>query len=192
MTKPIQLTDILKKINDNIEGNTVKIKTIVEVFENRGYGPLLLAPALITLLPTGGIPGVPTLAAIMIIIFAFQIIIGKKSPWLPKKLKEKTIEVEKLNRTIKKITPYTKKIDQYIKPRMEQLTTENAIKIISVFCIGLALCQPLLEFMPFVAAIPAFSIAIFAVGISAHDGLLILMALTTSVMSCGALVYWFI
>ena len=45
-------------------GDTTSLGEVIERFEDRGFGPLLLMPALIALLPTGAIPGVPTLCGI--------------------------------------------------------------------------------------------------------------------------------
>lgn len=51
------LVDLLNQMEDEQEGKT-RLGDVIARFEDRGFGPLLLMPALIALLPTGAIPGV--------------------------------------------------------------------------------------------------------------------------------------
>ena len=62
------LTDILVKLADEPDGDELSLVSVVETMQGRGFGPLLLAPTLMVLLPTGAIPGVPTLSALLILV----------------------------------------------------------------------------------------------------------------------------
>ena len=77
------LTDILVKLADEPDGSELSLVSVVETMQGRGFGPLLLAPTLMVLLPTGAIPGVPTLGALLIVLVAGQLVAGKRTPWVP-------------------------------------------------------------------------------------------------------------
>ncbi|WP_339927585.1 exopolysaccharide biosynthesis protein, partial [uncultured Cobetia sp.] len=57
------LTGLLEELDREIEGD-ISLGDILEHFNSRGFGPLLVLPALLVLLPTGAIPGVPTTCAL--------------------------------------------------------------------------------------------------------------------------------
>ena len=63
------LTGLLEELDREIEGD-ISLGDILEHFNSRGFGPLLVLPALLVLLPTGAIPGVPTTCALFIVLTA--------------------------------------------------------------------------------------------------------------------------
>ena len=85
MESRISLTQLLEKLDDANDGRTIHLQDVVDTFQSRGFGPLVTLPALLALLPTGGVPGVPTLCAIFIALIAVQQLFGRQSPWLPRK-----------------------------------------------------------------------------------------------------------
>ena len=86
------LTDILVKLADEPDGSELSLVSVVETMQGRGFGPLLLAPTLMVLLPTGAIPGVPTLSALLIMLVAGQLVFGKRAPWVPGRLRQMSFE----------------------------------------------------------------------------------------------------
>ena len=86
------LTDILVKLADEPDGSELSLVSVVETMQGRGFGPLLLAPTLMVLLPTGAITGVPTLSALLIMLVAGQLVFGKRAPWVPGRLRQMSFE----------------------------------------------------------------------------------------------------
>ncbi|QJX02492.1 hypothetical protein HML84_13100 [Alcanivorax sp. IO_7] len=56
------LTDILRELAEWPDGGRISLVSVVDTMQGRGFGPLLLAPALLVVLPTGAIPGCPPCA----------------------------------------------------------------------------------------------------------------------------------
>ena len=56
MSERLQLTDILETLDRQVEDDKITLQDIVDTFNSRGFGPVVLLPALIALLPTGGVP----------------------------------------------------------------------------------------------------------------------------------------
>lgn len=190
MSNSMGLTDVLNEIDDDSGGDELKVREVVSALETRGYGPLMLAPAMLTVLPTGGIPGVPTVTAILVLFIAAQIVIGKETPWIPQKLSQRSIKRQKFEDARKKAEPYTKKFDQILKPRLKQLVSSTGTRIVAGICILLACLLPPLEVVPFAAIIPASAIAILSVGISANDGLVIIAGMIAAIFGLMAAGYW--
>ena len=185
MPEKTNLTGILDKIHEESEGDEIAIENVVSSLKYRGYGPLLLVPAIFNLLPTGAIPGVPSLMGIIIIFISTQMIIGKKYPLIPKRLREVKVKREKFEKSRKFLSPYTKKIDRFLKPRFRFLTSDISSRFIGLSCATLGMSMPALGLIPLAADIPAFVVALYALGLSTRDGIVIMIAM---VANTGALV----
>ncbi|MFE8073142.1 exopolysaccharide biosynthesis protein [Marinobacteraceae bacterium S3BR75-40.1] len=85
------LTEVLDTIDQRIDGGSMSMGEMLNLFRYKGYGPLLLVPTVIVVLPTGAIPGVPTACGLIIALVALQIVLGKPSPWIPRRLREVSI-----------------------------------------------------------------------------------------------------
>ena len=164
------LTGTLEAIEENTEGDKIDVGTLVSSLNARGFGPLLIGPSLIVILPTGAIPGMPSICALMLIFVSVQIMVGRKNPWLPSRLKDISFSRETFINVISKSKPYTKKIDKFIYPRLEILTSDKLIPLIALLSIVLSVAVSILGFIPFLAALPALGILMLGVGLTAHDG----------------------
>ena len=166
------VSSILGNISKDGEKD-VSLGDIVSRFEDRGFGPLLLVPSLIALLPTGAIPGVPTLCGITLFLICIQVALGKSSPWLPKRLTDKKISANKVDSAVEKAEPFVEKTEKLLKPRLTTLSQTPAKNIIAAYCAVAALCMIPLEALPFAVALPASALAITALGMTNRDGLFI-------------------
>lgn len=189
MAAAMNLTAVLDHLDDKAGGQTITIDQIIQSFEERGYGPLLLSLALLELLPTGAIPGVPTLVAILVVLIAGQLLLGRTRPWVPGKLGAKGFSHEKFKAGREKLRPFTSKCDRFIKPRFPMLTTGLMNRLVAGICIVLALSLPPLELIPFASSAPAFAIALLAMGLSAKDGLFVLLGMLAALSAFGFAAY---
>ncbi|MCM2971463.1 MULTISPECIES: exopolysaccharide biosynthesis protein [Larsenimonas] len=180
MAQRIELTGLLETLDDNVEGDETSLGDILEIFEGRGFGPLITIPALIAWLPTGAVPGIPSCCGIFIALMAIQLAMGKKSPWLPTRLKERSISRETLQKTIKKIKPFTRKVDKLLKPRCQWAASTGVLRVLAVFIALLGAAMIPLELLPFAAAVPGFTLTLIGLGIVAQDGVAILGGLAVA------------
>ncbi len=172
MPQSTSMTDALNTIKDETNGDDITVGDITNALQNRGFGALLIAPALITILPTGMIPGIPAICGFLIFLIAVQIVIGKDRPWLPHKFKQISFSRDRYNEAIEKAKPYTQKIDDFFHPRFEFLTQDTAQRVIALFCVFLSIAMIVIGFIPFAPALFAAAILLFGLGLSVHDGLL--------------------
>lgn len=181
------IADLLDEIYDENSDKT-SLGKVIERFENRGFGPLLLVPALVALLPTGAIPGVPTICGITLFFICIQVAIGQKSPWLPRTLKEKEVDSDKLESAIDKAKPYVRKTEKLLKPRLTFLSDTPAKNVVAAYCAIAALCMIPLEALPFAVALPAFALCITALGMTNRDGVFLTIGMTLQ-LGTGYLVF---
>jgi len=181
------IADLLDEIYDENSDKT-SLGKVIERFEDRGFGPLLLVPALVALLPTGAIPGVPTICGITLFFICIQVAIGQKSPWLPRTLKEKEVDSDKLESAIDKAKPYVRKTEKLLKPRLTFLSDTPAKNVVAAYCAIAALCMIPLEALPFAVALPAFALCITALGMTNRDGVFLTIGMTLQ-LGTGYLVF---
>ncbi|MEX2642337.1 MAG: exopolysaccharide biosynthesis protein [Acetobacterales bacterium] len=181
---------------DTIEGvaeehGEVSVGDVLEGLGSRSYGPFLTVPALIALSPVGGIPGVPTLLALIIILLAAQMVWGRTHFWLPGILSDRRIPSERLRKGLAWMRPVARRMDRWFHGRLEALTGRQAVRVAAAACIVLALAVPPLEVVPFVSSAPMAAIALFGLALLAHDGLLMLVAGVAAAAAAGTAV-WFL
>ncbi len=188
MAERMALTGLLDKLDGAQSGDKIHLQDIVDNFSSRGFGPLLVLPALIAVLPTGAIPGIPSLCGLFIALVAGQLALGKQTPWLPRRLRERGFSHERFHQAVARVRPWTQRFDRLLKPRLQTLASPLARRLVAVFAGLLALSMIPLELLPFAAAIPALAIALLGLGLAAEDGLLIVIGL--AVVALGAFAIW--
>lgn len=182
-----KIIDLLEKLIDETR-DKISVDDVVSSFEERGFGPLILIPALIALLPTGGIPGVPSICGVTLFLICIQIAIGRQHPWLPAVLKNRSITHDKLVKATDKSRPYLRKIERWFTPRYVQLAQSPAKNIIAFCSAVVALSMIPLEAVPFAVLLPALALCLTAIGIMNRDGIIIMAGLILQ-LGTGYLVY---
>ncbi|KAF0675102.1 ExoD protein [Profundibacterium mesophilum KAUST100406-0324] len=169
----------------------VTLGTIVEAIGSRGYGPFLTVPALFEITPIGAIPGVPTLIALIIVLFAVQIAAGRDHLWLPGFVKNRSLESTKIDKAVDKMRPVGRKMDRWLRNRLRVFASDMGVRIAAVAAIALCLTVPPLEIVPFASSAPMIAIAILGLAILVRDGALMLagyaMALGAVAIGIGML-----
>ena len=168
------LADTLQIIKEETEGQKITIGEITEALNHRGFGPMLLIPVVLTILPTGAIPGVPVLCSCLIVLTSGQIICGRHYPWLPKWVKNFSFERKKFLSAMNKTKPIVTVIDHYVSPRLDFFSNDIMQRIIACFCLVLALMIAVVGFVPFMPALISIPILFFALGLSSKDGIMTL------------------
>ncbi|WP_353979177.1 exopolysaccharide biosynthesis protein [Salinicola endophyticus] len=177
MAERLKLTAIFDTLDERVEDDTITLGDIVETFNSRGFGPVVLIPGLIALLPTGGVPGVPSLCGIFIALMAVQLVLGRRAPWLPRRLARRGISHARWHRIAARAKPWTRRIDRLLQPRLTWLLGSLTQRLLALLMTLLGLSMMPLELLPFAAALPALAIVVMALGLTAGDGLMMLAGL---------------
>ncbi|SMQ75775.1 Uncharacterized conserved protein [Devosia lucknowensis] len=167
------LGKLVRKVEERADaGEKVSIGLIREIAGQRAAGPMLLLPALIVVSPLSIIPGLPTMVGLNTVLVAAQVALGREQVWLPKWLTERCISAKHAKKLLKFLGPVSRVADGVVKPRASFLTGALMRRTGAVVCILVGCIMPLLEFIPFTSTWAATVIAIYALSITARDGLL--------------------
>jgi len=172
-----ELTDILDRLEDETDGqDQVEVRNILQAFDGRLHGPIILVPGLLVVTPLGAVPTFPTVLGLLIIIAVSQLVIGIHPPWIPKSLRDRSVEREAMVKSFKKLRPWARWIDRLTEPRLTFLVNGPMLRFWGVVAILLGLSMPPLELIPFACFAPGVAVCLIGLAIVASDGLLALLA----------------
>ncbi|MES1924682.1 exopolysaccharide biosynthesis protein [Salinisphaera sp. T31B1] len=187
MSDATTLTELLKTLESDGEGERLTLGEVLTVIGERGYGPLVLILALIAALPTGAVPGIPSVCGISIALVSAQLVFGKDYPWLPARLRRMSIDRQHYASVADRIMPWTRRLDRLVRPRMGWLTEGVATRVIGLSWVALGACMIPLELLPFAAAAPASAIAMMGLGLTGKDGYWVIAGLVPAAVGV-----WFV
>jgi hypothetical protein len=159
----------------------VHVSDMQDSLGQRSFGPFLFVPAIIEISPIGGVPGVPTMLALIVALFAIQMLFGRDHFWIPGFLSKRSVSGEKLDKGLNKIRPVIRWLDKISRTRLNWAVSQEFLRVLAVLCVLLATSVPPLELLPFASTAPFSAIALFGLGITTQDGLLIVLGLIITV-----------
>lgn len=169
---------VVQNANDKMSVGEIK-----NSLHERGFGVLLAIAALPICLPIPVPPGYTTFFSIPLFIFSVQMMWGMKSPWLPEWITKKEINKKTLQKLIEKATPWLRKIESYLHPRLTYISVHAWERIIGIFAfiftISIALPIPLTNFPP------GWGILIMSLGLLNKDGLTIIVGMIVGTIGVG-------
>lgn len=175
------LEDILEALLDSTEGqDTVETDDLLGAFGSRAFGPLMVAPAALIISPLGAIPALPALLSTVILLVSLQHIVGKRSPWLPRKLRDRAVKRERLERAVRASRPWARRIDRFLTPRLAIVVDPPADRVLAAQAAALAASIYALGFIPFAAMAPASGIALIGLAVATRDGLAAVLSLAST------------
>lgn len=165
------LAGLFDEVLASADGDEVSFGEAVATFRRQAYGPLLLVPSLFALLPIiGAIPGMSVVTATLIILIAAQMLIGRRHPWLPARLRNISMQRHRLEKAVERARPYLDAMDRWTRPRLLFLSEYPFYLLIPIVCIGLALLMYPLALVPWGVTLPALALTILSVGLTIRDG----------------------
>ena len=179
---------ILDQLHEAAEASDeVSIGEVVERFGGRGFGPFLLLPALIEISPIGGIPGLPTVLAAIIILVAAQILFGREHLWLPEFIRRRSVSSDTMRKAARKLRPLARWLDRWFHRRFSLLVSAPFVKTAAAVVILACVSVPFLELVPFASTIPMAVVIAFGLAMTVRDGLLMALAFAGTVAGAWGL-----
>ncbi len=137
---------------------------------NDGLGPAIFVLTLPVLLPLP--PGVSMVMALPILLVAPQILMGRKTLWLPGWLGRRSVKRAELDKLLRRVLPTLERVETAVRPRLGFLTGRSGEMLVGSACtlIGVILVLPI----PFANLLPSWSLCAFSLGLTRRDGLCVL------------------
>ena len=130
-------SELLENVVVVYRNDILTVGEIKNSLYERGFGVLLAIAALPLCLPVPVPPGYTTLFSIPLFILSVQMIIGMQAPWLPPWLEKKEIKRASLEKLVTKASPWLKKIEKRLQPRLTYISVHTWERIIGIFCLCL-------------------------------------------------------
>jgi hypothetical protein len=138
----------------------------------RAWGGLLFLFGAIDLLPLPPLTSI--FFALPILVVSAQMVLGRATPWFPKRLERRGVTKQELGRLVGKMAWIEIRIERVFKPRISTFTGPIATRVIGAVCFLLALVAaipiPLFHFAP------AGAIVLFGLALIYRDGVLVIVA----------------
>lgn len=176
--RPSQI--LISLINEVKEMSEISMERLMEILGRRSFGIAIFILAIPNILFISVIPGLSVLFGIPMLLISIEMCLGLKTPWLPKRLLNKTIPSEKLISFITASLPYIQKSEKFLKPRFLFISSKSGERFVGLLFILLSIT--LMLPIPFSNMILGLLISITALGIVTKDGVAICFGLLLSII----------
>lgn len=148
---------------------------------DRAFCLAILVFSLPNSLPVPGIPGFSTITGLPITFIALQMVMGKTTIWLPRRLANKAFSRQGVANMLAKALPSLTWIEKCLRPRWLPVTSPWGEKVLGLLMIALSLIIALP--IPGGNFLPGFSMSLLALGMLEKDGLFVVASGSFAVSS---------
>ncbi|MEQ8956796.1 MAG: exopolysaccharide biosynthesis protein [Coleofasciculus sp. C2-GNP5-27] len=153
----------------------VRLADILSLAGERIFGFLFVILSLPSALPVPA-PGYSIPFGVIMLILAFQLIIGAKRPWLPRKMMNGRMKLETVQKFVNGGIPWLRRIEAIARPRLAYICTSLTGRVV----IGVAIALMSISMMipiPGTNTLPAIGIFVIGFGLIEDDGVISLAGL---------------
>ncbi|WP_238984429.1 exopolysaccharide biosynthesis protein [Billgrantia kenyensis] len=190
-TEPHNLIELLDTV-EAIETPSGKLRfdDVLEATGRRSFGPLLLLAGMVTLAPViSGIPGVPSLMGFFTFLVCGQLLIGRRTFWLPAWLRNRELSSDKVHKGLGWMHKPSRMIDRLVRHRISFMTGTRGMQLTALACFVLAMAMPPMELVPLTVNIAGVALTLFGLAIMARDGLLSILGFIVTGTSLFTIFY---
>lgn len=166
---------VLRSLLHKAPADEVTLEWLLAELRERSFGLVLLAMAVVALIPGGS-----TVMGVLLIHPALQLIAGRERPSLPRALAARRIAVAPLATGIRRAAAVLERLERFTRPRW-RLSELTAGRIVGG--VVLVLAPTLIWPFPFSHVVPAVVIALLALAYLEKDGLLLWIAVAAAAVS---------
>ncbi|MGB3510039.1 MAG: exopolysaccharide biosynthesis protein [Microcoleaceae cyanobacterium] len=165
---------------DEKRASKVTLGDIIELAGERIFGFLFVIVSLPSALPVPA-PGYSIPFGLLLLLLAIQLIVGSKTPWLPKSWLNHSISLDKVQGVLKSGIPWLQKIELISRPRLSYICTSFVGRIVIGCAIALMAISMMMP-IPLTNTLPAIGIFVTGFGLLDDDGAISLGGLVICLM----------
>ncbi|EHM03438.1 exopolysaccharide synthesis, ExoD [Acetobacteraceae bacterium AT-5844] len=171
---------MLDELLASTPGEQVTLEWFMDRLGDRSFGLVLLLLAFL-----GMLPGVSTIASLLLMVTASQMLLARPHPIFPRSVAKRSFEVRRLARIVGRFLPVLRWFERFVRPRW--VTPLEATKR-TVGGVVLLLAGGLLTPVPLSNIPLALTIALIAFAYLEEDGVLLCAALAVALAGLAATV----
>lgn len=163
------ISERLASLATEAPGERVTLGWILDQLHERAFGLFLLILALPCCIPF--LYGIPQIVSLPLVFVSAQIVLGRRVPWLPEKLRGRAVAVSSLADLAARAGPRLKWLEALSRPRFSVLTRPPMDRVV-----GLALLlfsASIMVPLPATNTVPGFAVVVVAMGLLQRDGVLV-------------------
>jgi len=180
------LSALLREVGAS-DAATISVAELMELFGRRAMGALLLVFGLACTLPLP--PGATTIFGAPLLLLAPQLMLGSGAPWLPQRLRARSIELAQLRKGLPRALRGLEWMEAISRPRLSLVFGTVGDRLIGLVCTLLAMV--LILPIPLGNMLPAASVSVLSLALVQRDGLLAILGYTLAGLSAGVLMLAF-
>ncbi|MDP3740625.1 MAG: exopolysaccharide biosynthesis protein [Hyphomonadaceae bacterium] len=176
-SQPAQnLTGLLDCLVTETSGETVTLGQLMGIVERRSFGAVILLLGLIAVSPLTIVPGATWAVAAATLLFSVQLLFGLKHPMMSRKLFDLKMPRPALETFVKTTRNLAHVADKLTAPRLGFLTRPPFVIGVALVCTIAALVTFPLGLIPLGPVLPGISILLMGIGLTARDGVFLLLS----------------
>lgn len=193
MVSTKRTSEILQAVIDRSGSGSLSVGEFIATLGDRSFGLAILIFALPNSLPIPGIPGFSTITGVPIILLGLQMLLGRRSVWMPRKVSRVRFSGETMSKVLAKALPFVIWLEKYLRPRLHYVCSPYGERLLGLLLAVLAAIISLP--IPLGNFLPGISITLLALGLLERDGLFIsaaaVLSLTTIIFMSTVIVIFF-
>jgi hypothetical protein len=167
---------LLDSLLAETSGESVTLGELMHITERRSFGAVILLLGLVAISPLTIMPGATWLVAAATLLFSIQLFFGARHPVLPKTMLDMKMPRQQLERFVRALRKTAHTADRLTRPRLTFLTRPPFVIGTSLVCIAASLVTFPLGLFPLGPVLPGISILMMGIGLTARDGVFLLIS----------------
>ena len=169
-------TALLNSLVSETSGDEVTLGQLMRIMERRSFGAVILLLGLIAISPLTVVPGATWTVAAATLLFSIQLLFGMRNPWLPKALLDLKMPRDQLQKLARASRKAAHTADKLTSPRLGFLTRPPFVIGVALFCTVAALITFPLGLIPLAPVLPGVAIVLMGIGLTARDGVFLVLS----------------
>jgi hypothetical protein len=169
-------TALLACLVAETSGDTVTLGQLMKIMERRSFGAVILLLGLVAISPLTIVPGGTWAVAAATLLFSAQLLFGMRHPWLPRQLLDLKMPRGELEKFASKSRKMAHTADKLTAPRLRFLTRPPFVIGVAILCMVASLITFPLGLIPLGPVLPGVAILLMGIGLTARDGVFLVLS----------------
>ena len=175
---PRPLSQLLRELAGRDGDPQLRVHEVIEAFDERAFGGVLIFLGLLSLIP---IPGATTLTGVPLIFVAVQLMMGRETLWLQRRLMSAGVDRANFCKGLERRLGWIERAERLTRPRLLWAVSGPGERLIGLACLLMALVLVLPLW--FGNLLPALAVILLSLALLQRDGLLVLLGFAAAIGS---------
>lgn len=171
-------SQILEGVVNGVTTDRITIRQMMLAMKSSGFGIIMLLFSLPIIIPLP--PPTPSITAIPLLLFAFQMALGLNALWLPKWFEKISVKRTTLATIFEKSSPFIRRFERIAKRRLTFMSSCVGERMIGL--LSLIFATSILIPLPLTNLLPGIGIMIMSFGLIGKDGLIVLFGIFVGIL----------